>query len=346
MYFTSICESLLRSLDADPENISLFGFEIDNYKKNNNNNKRCLHEEMDDADDEMDDSMSVNAKRVKLNRPSPIDSDDSLRKVIFVIDEKEYRRIQERSYPLLEELFSLTLQWPVGKVAKMLSNNDSTDKAINHNFCFRNSVFDAPLVNIPAELKSPITRIPRIIIVLMKSLTKPECLETEGVFRLESSPSKCDYYQKAIDNLFQSNGEDQANWLDEVPVNNRTHVLKRYFRKIPGLLVSRALTVLLYELFVAYNESDCFSGMICLVLNCLPLENYKALAMVCLLLNLYSENEQDTKMDDLSLSKQWALNLFDVPETKEEMAFEVTDCVIKLLHLFIKRWECFFICKL
>ena len=51
-------------------------------------------------------------------------------------------------------------------------------------------------------------------------------------------------------------------------------------------------------------------------------------------------------MDDLSLSKQWALNLFDVPETKEEMAFEVTDSVINYCIYLSKDENAFFYCKL
>ena len=337
MDFSSIYTSLKRALDSDPEFIAIFGYE------NSEDDAKELFDcgDGDEGDDEFDCSQ---IKRARLDQS--LISVDSAKKVIFLVDEKEFRRVQQRSHSLLEELFALTLNWPAGKLLKLLSNHDLAHKAIKYNFCFRNSVFDAPLSNIPVDTKSPVARIPRMIVLLMSSLARPESLKTIGAFRVEVSNTRCDYYQELIDSKFDKINEINEIQLDEIPIIGKMTVLKRYFRKIPGFLVDRIITELFFELFVAYEASQCFSEVISLILNCLPLENYKALAMICLLLKLYSEHWTDTLMSDENLAIIWAPNLFDLPGGMEEGDRKVTPVIIKLLNLFIKRWDKFFICKL
>lgn len=332
MDFSSIYMSMKRALDSDPEYISMF----ENCEPFIN---EFIYEDGDEGDDEFDSSQ---AKRARLDQA--VIFSEPTKKVIFLVDEREFRRIQQRSHGLIEELFTLTLSWPAGKLLKLLSNHDLADKAIKYNFCFRNSIFDAPIVNIPANLKSPIARIPRIIVLLTSSLAKLESLKTIGAFRIEISNSRCDYYQDLIDSKLDV--IDDTKWLDEIPIIGKMTILKRYFRKIPGFLVDRTITELLYELFIAYETSQCFSEVISLILNCLPLENYKALGMICLLLKLYSEHWADTLMSDENLAIIWAPSLFDVPNGMEEGDRKITPVIIKILHLFIRRWEKFFVCKL
>ena len=239
MDLSSIYMSLKRTMDSDPEYFSMF-----EHENGPSTNYEFLYGEVD-GNDEWDYDGEGQVKRAKLdNSIIPIEAP---RKVIFIVDEKEFRSIQQRSHNLLEELFTLTLNWPSGKVLKLLANHDSTDKAIKYNFCFRNSVFDAPLVNIPTELKSPITRIPRIIVLLMKSLSRPESLKTIGAFRVEVSNTRCDYYQDLIDAKLGKTEETSIIWLDEIPIVAKMTILKRYFRKIPGSLVDRVITELFYE---------------------------------------------------------------------------------------------------
>lgn len=328
MYFPSFYFNLKRCLEADPEYVPYF--------------------ENDDGNDSIYDewkfvSSAVNnqsdSKRPRLDM-EPENSPSNYRsyqdwKLIFEIDEQEYATIKLRSHDLLNEIFVLTFDWETGKLFTLMYNNDSANEAISRAFPFRNTIFNAPLAVIPADLKCPLTQLPCVIVELMRFLAQPECLKTLGAFRVEALDSKSSqlelYISSGVEGCFTFN-------LSTVSTIGKMSLLKRFFRNIPGQLINKSLTNLMYQISLAFDDSPCLNSIIRWLLSCLSLENYKALAFLCLLLNSYAKHESFNLMAAESLAICWGPIVFDV-DANVEMISRIT----KLLNLFIKNWDKFFL---
>lgn len=324
MHFASIYLNLKRCLESDPEYVPNF--------------------QIDDENDSIDDEWKVasnhgEAKKPRLEEtasPEPsIYRSYQDWKLIFEIDEQEYSAIKIRSHNLLNEIFMLTFDWESGKLFTLMYNNDSATEAISRAFPFRQSIFNTPLSAIPSEYKCPLTQLPCVIVELMRLLAQPECLKTLGAFRVEALDSKTSQLE-----LYISSGVEGcvAFNLSEVSKIGKMSLLKRFFRNIPGQLVNKSLTNLMYKIMSTYEDSPCLNSIIRWLLSCISLENYKALAFLCLLLNSYAKNESFNLMAAESLAICWGPIVFDV-DANVEMISKIT----KLLTLFIKNWDKFFL---
>ena len=329
MHFASIYFNLKRCLESDPEYVPYFQSD----------------DESDSIYDEWKEVKAINiqgdSKKPRLDLESENPPTPSIYrsyqdwKLIFEIDEHEYNAIKLRSHNLLNEIFMLTYYWETGKIFTIMYNNDSANEAICRAFPFRNTIFNTPLAAIPADFKCTLTQLPCVIVELMRLLAQTECLKTLGAFRVEALDSKTSQLE-----LYISSGvEGCANFdLSKVSTIGKMSLLKRFFRNIPGQLINKSLTNLMYQIASAYDDSPCLNSIIRWILSCLTLENYKALAFLCLLLNSYAKNESFNLMATESLAICWGPIVFDV-EANVEMISKIT----KLLTLFIKNWDKFFL---
>lgn len=319
MFFGLFYYNLKRCLNSDPEFIPDF----QDYPE----------EEYEEAKD------PVLIKKLKLE-----DEDKKLQepvrsfnewKLIFEIQEQEYQSVKFRSQTLLNEIFILTFNWESGKLFTSLYNNDAAIDAICRAFPFRKSIFNTPLAVIPTGLRCSMTELPCVIVELMRLLGQPQCLKTLGAFRVESSDTKTAEMELQISSGLES--FDSFTFLQISNIGKMT-LLKRFFRNIPGQLINRCLTNFMYLISLAFDDSPCLNSIIRWLLSCLSLETYKALAFLCLLLNSYAKHEQYNLMSAESLAICWGPIVFDV-DANVEMISRTT----KLLSLFIKNWDKFFL---
>ena len=328
MNFALIYINLKRCLEADPEYVP-------NFQSDDENDS--IYDEWTEviAVSNQGDSKKPRLENATTEAIKPIYRSYNDWKLIFEIHEQEYNNIKLRSHNLLNEIFMLTFDWETGKIFTTMYNIDSANDAICRAFPFRNSIFNTPLAAVPADLKCNLTQLPSVIVELMRFLAQPECLKTLGAFRVEALDSKTSQLE-----LYISSGiEGFSNYnLSDISVVGKMSLLKRFFRNVPGQLINKTVTNLMYQIGSAYEDSPCLNSIIRWLLSCLPLENYKALAFLCLLLNSYAKNESFNLMAAESLAICWGPIVFDV-DANVEMISRIT----KLLTLFIKNWDKFFL---
>ena len=168
----------------------------------------------------------------------------------------------------------------------------------------------------------------------MRSLATIECFETNAGFRIDALDRKsCNY-----EHLISTGIEEKSFCLEDISPIVKMSLLKRYFRNIPGKLVNRSITDLMHKIQLTALESPSFSHIIRWILFYLPLENYKALASLCILLNKYAQHEEANQMSADSLAVCWTPVLFDV-----DTNVKYIEIITKVMSLFIKYNEMFFI---
>jgi hypothetical protein len=329
MDFASIYFNLKRCLQSDPDYIPYFQSDDETDSINDEWKELNLVDNQSDSKRPRLD-LNLNPK----NSPSFHRSYQDW-KLIFEIDDLEYNAIKLHSHNLLNEIFVLTYDWQIGEFYSIMYNNDSANEAISRAFPFRNSIFNTPLKAISADLKCPLTQLPCVIVELMRFLAQPECLKTLGAFRVDALDSKTSQLEHYI-----SSGIEGFSTFDLSLVSTigKMSLLKRFFRNIPGQLINRSLTNLMYQISLAFDNSPCLNSIIRWILSCLSLENYKALAFLCLLLNSYAKNESFNLMEAESLAICWGPIVFDV-----EANVKIISRITKLLALFIKNWDKFFL---
>lgn len=255
-------------------------------------------------------------------------------KVIYEVTPADYHILQIRAHDLLNEIFLESFDWPFGHYyQQMYLINEELD-AIENGYPFRNSIFNVPLKAIPSELLCPCIQLPLVIGELIRSLTDPMCLHTIGAFRVESSEQKVSVLEQHIGFGFEPVFVD---FYHLTPIT-RMSLLKRFFRNIPGQLINNKFTRLMYKIILVFDGLECLNPMIRWLLTCIPIENYKALGMVCLLLKLYSAHEHLNMMSVNSLSICWGPILFSF-----DMDLDQVNRVTKILAMLISQWSQFFL---
>jgi hypothetical protein len=295
---------------------------------NTNSDIDVQMEILQDENDERADEVIVednNYKRARLAM--------SNWKLIFELVDSEFECIQRHSCQLLDEIFLLTMDWPQGKFVATIQNYESVMDAISNHSPFRNSIFNVPLNQIPTNLKCPMTQLPIVIVELMRLLGQQNCLKMLGAFRIESADNKI----AELEQVICSGTETGPAKLADLSIINRMSLLKRFFRNIPGQLVGRCITDLLYRISMSFESSPCINTILRWELSCLPLCNYKALAFICLLLNSYAKYEALNLMTAESLAICWAPILFDVDANIEQISR-----ITRILSMLIKKWDEFF----
>lgn len=142
----------------------------------------------------------------------------------------------------------------------------------------------------------------------MKLLLCKECLETIGVFRIDALTSKTFHHKHSI----ASGIEEYGFLLEEITSFGKMSLLKQFFRNIPGFLISRSISELLYLVHSNFKEIKNRSKIIRWILTCIPLDHYKSLAFLCLILNRYSKHEESNLMSAESLAICWCPIIFDI----------------------------------
>lgn len=251
-------------------------------------------------------------------------------KIIWDIAEEEFNVYKSRSQEYLTEVFLLTFKWPFGRIFEDQINSFDLFEPENSN----NSIFNLPLSLISDDLKCQKCSLPRVIVELMKSLSGADCLETIGAFRIDALVAKTSQNEVSICSGIESVGF----CLKNLPTFAKMSLLKSFFRRIPGNLVNRSIVILMYRISSVYDEAPFFKDLIRWLLTCIPFENYKALGLLCALLNRYAREEGSNLMTAGSLAICWSPIIFDL-----DADILLYKKITKIMTLFITNWDKFFI---
>ena len=322
----SIFRALKRNLHSDPEYFDIFS-------ENDYNDDE--DSDMNDFQDGRNKNKTTKRHRSEATRPkNQVFPTKTNWKLVFELKESDSKSLKSRAHHFLDEIFVLTFNWPSGKFYTNILQIEEMNVAITRAFPFRNSIFNTPLELVPCELKCSLTQLPRVIIELMRFLGQSECLRIVGAFRVESIEIK----PVDLEQIISSGIESSAIKLSNISAFEKMCLLKCFFRQIPGKLISKPVTSLFLQIFFIYEDSPCLSPIIRWLFTSLPLEHFKALGVLCLLLNCYAKHEKFNLMSAESLAICWGPIVFD-----NDFSVEQIKAINKLMTLFIIKWDKFFL---
>lgn len=327
----SIFRALKRNLHSDPEFFDIFSENDYDEDEDSDTNDFYDNRNKNKANKRHRSEASRPTKSRIPNRTIPTKTNW---KLVFELQESESRSIKSRAHHLLNEIFVLTFNWQSGKFFMTIFQIEEMNTAITRAFPFRNSIFNTPLELIPSDLKCSVTQLPCVIIELMRFLGQSECLKIVGAFRVESIEIK----PVELEQIVSSGVESPETKLSNISAFAKMCLLKCFFRQIPGKLISKPVTNLFLQIFLAYEDSPCLSPIIRWLFTCLPLEHFKALGVLCLLLNCYAKHEKFNLMSPESLAICWGPIVFDY-----DFSVEQVKGINKLMTLFITKWDKFFL---
>lgn len=252
----------------------------------------------------------LQSDNVKRARRSLSDSAESIEDICWPaqmqldgISELEYYKLQPHITSQLSIILRKVLSMQKNAVSKNIDSLSDTVRGP----CDSGSIFGTALHLIPGEVVDDSTGLPMVLLEVMRVFVGRDGFSREGPFRIEGDKAVLASVIEAI----KFGYELPSTVLETAPTAILASLIKRFYRQIPGSLISLPATKLLVSINEQVKDMYLRRWAIQLVLLSLPYRNFKALLALLALLQACSFHASEHKMSASGLAVCLGPSLFD-----------------------------------